>query len=159
MGQPCTVCTVSYLSYPKRNQVKMLVYIYWHLWREIFPHSCFPHMRTQLCFRKKVRFFIKLTIFFILTTGDLYIKQSTFSECSLKIKVWWPWMFFVVLVTSAVICKQNLLHGNWFFNIFKTTNPMMVVENMSESTYEVLQISWKRTTSKWPLQFSKAILF
>ena len=69
-------------------------------------------MRTQFCFRKKVSFFIKLTIFFILTAKDLYIKQSTFSECSLKIKVWSPWVFFVVLVPSAVICKQNILHGN-----------------------------------------------
>ena len=77
--------------------------------RNISAQFC---MRTQLCFQKKVRFFIKLTIFFILTTGDLYIKQSTFSECSLKIKVWSPWMLFVVLVTSAVICKQNILHGN-----------------------------------------------
>ena len=63
-------------------------------------------MRTQPSFRKKQQ-----ALFFILTTRDIYTKQSTFSERSVNIKVRSPWIFFAVLHTLVVTWKQRLLHG------------------------------------------------
>ena len=42
-------------------------------------------------------------------------------------------------------------------DFFTTTNAMMLTETILESTYKVLQSSWKRMTLKQPAQFWKAV--
>ena len=60
--------------------------------------------------------FLEKTVFsynnnlFVLTTIDIYTKLLTFSETSIKVKVSLAWTFFQILLTSAVTCKQGLLH-------------------------------------------------
>ena len=61
---------------------------------------------------QKVQAFLKLITFSISTTGDIYAKLLTFSKSSVKRKVKSASTFFVILLTSAVICKQRLLLGN-----------------------------------------------
>ena len=72
---------------------------------------------SQLCMRKqpppqKVQAFLKLITFSISTTVDIYSKLLTLSKSSVKRKVKSASTFFVILLTSAVICKQRLLLGN-----------------------------------------------
>ena len=45
-----------------------------------------------------------------MTTIDIYTKLLTFSETSIKVKVSLAWTFLQILLTSAVTCKQGLLH-------------------------------------------------
>ena len=60
--------------------------------------------------------FLEKTVFsynnnlFVLTTIDIYTKLLTFSETSIKVKVSLAWTFLQILLTSAVTCKQGLLH-------------------------------------------------
>ena len=65
-------------------------------------------------------------------------------------------LFVVLLVTSAVICKQKLLHGKEtvLYNIFKTTNDVMkLTDTILKGIYKVLQSSCKSITLKEPVQF------
>ena len=81
------------------------------------------------------------------------------SESSIKIKVKLHGALFVVLLTSAVIYKQRLLHGTSLYNIFKTANALTLARSSLESPYKVLQCSWKGIIFKQPVQFSKAVQF
>ena len=55
---------------------------------------------------------MKLTIFFISRTKQIYAKTLTVSENAFKTKVMSPWAPFEILLTSVVICKQIILHEN-----------------------------------------------
>ena len=55
---------------------------------------------------------MKLIIFFISRTKHIYTKPLTASKSILKIKLMSRWTLFENLFTSAVICKQRLLHEN-----------------------------------------------
>ena len=68
------------------------------------------------------------------------MKPATFfissTESSIKIKVRSHGTLFLILLTSAVICKQRLLR---LCNIFKTANAITLSKTVLESPYEVLQ--------------------
>ena len=108
---------------------------------------------------KKKTDFLTLTICFISATRDIYTKLLIFSESPVKIEVSSARTFFVILLTSAVICKQRFWMETKLCNIFKTTNTITVTETVIKSTYKVLDSSWKRITLKRPKQFWKAVLF
>ena len=55
---------------------------------------------------------MKLATFFILSTTHIFTKLLTVSESSIKIEVRSDLTLFVILLISAVICKQKLLDGN-----------------------------------------------
>ena len=55
---------------------------------------------------------MKLTTFFITRTRRILIKLFGVSESPIKIKIRSLGTLFVILLTSAVICKQSLLHEN-----------------------------------------------
>ena len=86
----------------------MLNYIHLHLWFEISSHSC--ACAGSFNFAKK-QVFLKLTTFFI-TTRDIYTKFWKFYDSSVKIKVKLQRTFFVILLTSAVICNPRPFHEN-----------------------------------------------
>ena len=79
---------------------------------------------------------MKLITFFISRTKQIYAKTLTVSESAFKMKVMSPWTLFELLLTSAVICKQRLLHEN----IFKTKNTETLIKAISESPNKLLQI-------------------
>ena len=78
---------------------------------------------------------MKLITFFISRTKQIYAKTLTVSESAFKMKVMSPWTLFELLLTSAVICKQRLLHEN----IFKTKNTETLIKAISESPKKLLQ--------------------
>ena len=53
---------------------------------------------------------MKLTIFFISRSKQIYATTLTISESAFKMKVMPLWTHFELLLMSAVICKQRLLH-------------------------------------------------
>lgn len=53
---------------------------------------------------------MKVATFFISRTKQNYKTFLTASESTLKINIIIVWTPFEILVTSAVICKQKLLH-------------------------------------------------
>ena len=55
---------------------------------------------------------MKLATFFISSTRDILKKLLAVPESSIKIKAKLPLTLFVILLTSAVICKQRLLYDN-----------------------------------------------
>ena len=55
---------------------------------------------------------MKLARFFISNTRRIFTKLLALFESSIKIKVKLDLTLFGVLLTSAAICKQKLLHGN-----------------------------------------------
>ena len=55
---------------------------------------------------------MKLAAFFISRTKQNYQKSSTASESALKINFVLRWTLLGILLISAVICKQRLLHEN-----------------------------------------------
>ena len=55
---------------------------------------------------------MKLGKFFISSTRGIFTKPSGVSESSIEIKVRSHWIFFVILLTAPVVCKQRLLHGS-----------------------------------------------
>ena len=55
---------------------------------------------------------MKLETFFILSTRHIFRKLLSVSEISIKIQVRSHQTLFLILLTSAVICKQKLLYGN-----------------------------------------------
>ena len=123
----------------------------WNISSQLQEHisSHVPH------FWKKIGF-LTLTICFISATRDIYTKLLIFSEFPVKIEVRPAQTFFVILLTSAVICKQRFWMETKLCNIFKTTNTITLTETVIKSTYKVLDSSWKRTTLKRPEQFWKA---
>ena len=77
-----------------------------------YRHETFLHVYAILCslvFNKNV--FMKLVTFFISSTGRIFTKPLPFSEISIKIKVRSYGTLFVILLTSAVICKQRPMRG------------------------------------------------
>ena len=55
---------------------------------------------------------MKLTTFFISRTKHIYAKSLTVPDSAFKMFVMSDWTLFEVLLTSAVISKQRLLHKN-----------------------------------------------
>ena len=55
---------------------------------------------------------MKLTTFFVSKTKQIYEKALAVSESPFKMKVISAWMLLELLLTSAFICKQRLLHKN-----------------------------------------------
>ena len=55
---------------------------------------------------------MKLASLFIWSTRRILTKLLAVSESSIKIKVRLHLILFRILLTSAGICKQRLLHGN-----------------------------------------------
>ena len=84
---------------------------------------------------------MKLTTLSISTTGDIDPKLLRFSESSVKIKVKSHRTFFVIFLTSAVICKQRFYLESKLHNIFKTRNAIEVTKTILESTYTLVQSS------------------
>ena len=66
----------------------------------IFMESCLQWKRV----------FMKVATFFISSTRSICAKLLAASESSIKIKFRLHWRLFVILLTSAVTCKQRLLH-------------------------------------------------
>ena len=58
---------------------------------------------------------MKLAMFFISSTRLIFRKLISVSESFIKSKVTLHWAPFLILLTSAVICKQRLLHGSEIF--------------------------------------------
>ena len=55
---------------------------------------------------------MKLTTFFISKTKQIYAEILTVPESIFQIKAMLPRILFEILITSAVICKERLLHEN-----------------------------------------------
>ena len=71
----------------------------------MFPHFYAASFWIKTCFMRPAMFFT-LSIRHILT------KLLAVPESLIKIKVRSPRTLFIIPLTSAVICKQRLLHGN-----------------------------------------------
>ena len=56
--------------------------------------------------------FYETSYIFISSTRRIFTKLLAVSESSIKMKVRSHWTLFVILLTSAVICKQKRLPGN-----------------------------------------------
>ena len=54
---------------------------------------------------------MKLATFLTSSTGLVFTKLLGISESSIIITVRLHWALFLILLSSAVICKQRLLHG------------------------------------------------
>ena len=112
----------------------------------------FTHFYVALFFKKKC--FMKLATFFISSTKRIFTKLLSVSESSVKVKVGSHWAHFLILLTSAVICKQQIYMEMRLCNIFKTANSITLNKTISESLCEELQGLWKR-----PVQFPKNVQF
>ena len=55
---------------------------------------------------------MKLATFFISSSRRIFTKLLAVSESSIKIKVKFHLTLFEILLSTAVIYKQKLLHGN-----------------------------------------------
>ena len=55
---------------------------------------------------------MKVAAFFISKSKQIYTETLTVSEGKFKLKVKSAWILYEILVTSAVTCKQSLLHKN-----------------------------------------------
>ena len=55
---------------------------------------------------------MKLATFFMFSTRHTFTKLLAVSESSTKIKVRLNGTLFIILLNSAVICKQLFLYGN-----------------------------------------------
>ena len=102
---------------------------------------------------------MNLATFFVSWSWRILKKLLAVSESSVKIKVRLPWTFFVIFLTSAVICKQRILHGNEIAQYLQNYNVITLAQIILKSPYTVLQESQKETIFKQPVQFSKAIQF
>ena len=79
------------------------------------------------------------------------------SERTFKIKVRLRWTAFEILLTSAIICIQRVLHGNeivQYLQNYKVTNLAKVIQ---ESSYRVLQVTSKSKILKKSAYFLKAV--
>lgn len=156
-GKPGWIIRISLLLRTGiRNYVKILIHL--NIWSEIFPHdyAC----ASSLIFKKNklsYTIILKLTTFFFSNTRDVYRKLSTFSESSVKVKVTlYIFRNFAHVgsylqtktCTEAILCK-----------IIETTNAMTLTKTILESAFKVPQSSWKITTLKRPVQFSKEVPF
>ena len=74
--------------------------------------SCtLPHSYAQPHFRLEP-FYLNTPTFFLVRTIESYTKWMLDSKRTFKIKVRLPWTTFEILLTSAIICIQRVLHGN-----------------------------------------------
>lgn len=69
-------------------------------------------VHTQAALFPKIKSLFELTAVFVLTTTDIFTKLLTFSESSVEINVRLSQTFYVIFLSSAVICKQRFWHGN-----------------------------------------------
>ena len=53
---------------------------------------------------------MKLATFFMSSTRRIFTKLLGVSKSSVKIKIRLRWTLIIILLTSAVICKERLLH-------------------------------------------------
>ena len=102
---------------------------------------------------------MNLATFFVSWSWRILKKLLAVSESSVKIKVRLPWTFFVIFLTSAVICKQRILHGKEIVQYLQNYNVITLAQTILKSPYTVLQESRNETIFKQPVQFSKAIQF
>ena len=98
--------------------------------------------------------FMKLAIFFLSSTRHIFRNLLAVSESSRKIQVKLHWTLSLILLTSAVICKQRLWMKARLCNIFKTANAATLTKTLLESPDKVLQSSQKRTIFEQPVQRS-----
>ena len=81
---------------------------------------------------------MKLT-FFISRTKQIDVKAINISESTFKIEAISTWTLFEILLTSAVICKQRLLHENEIVQYLQNINTKTLSRVISESPYKLLQ--------------------
>ena len=62
---------------------------------------------------------MELRMFFILSTRRIFPKLVAISEILIKIKVKLHEALFIILLISAIICEQRLLHGNKIVQYFQ----------------------------------------
>ena len=95
--------------YPKRHPLQQLLLI------------CNPWLTSNKRFHTFLHFYAALfsikacfyeSVFFISATRRNFRKLLSVSESSIKVKVRLHWTLLLTLLTSVVICKQRLLHGN-----------------------------------------------
>ena len=85
---------------------------------------------------------MKLAKFCISSTRRISTKLLAISESSTKINIRLHLTLTVILFTSAVICKQRLLHGNEISQyLVITANAITLAKTILESPYKVLQDS------------------
>ena len=83
-------------------------------------YETFPHVHvflSSLVFNKTI--FYEIRNFLILSAKAIFIKVLSVSKSLMKIKVTLHWKLFVILLISAVISKQRLLHEKNRYKIFK----------------------------------------
>ena len=71
----------------------------------IVRHSYAVSLSTKVCLDK-------INNIFNSKTKVIYLNPLIVYKSKLKIKVMSPWKFFLIMLTSAVICKQRRLHEN-----------------------------------------------
>ena len=102
---------------------------------------------------------MKLTTFFISRTERIDIKTINISESTFKIKEISTWTLFKILLTSAVICKQRLLHENEIVQYLQNKNSKTLIKVILESPYKLQQTPSKTTTLRQPAHFLQAVQF
>ena len=90
---------------------------------------------------------MKLAMSFILNTRRAFTKLLAISETSIKIRVRLIGTLFVIFLTSAVICKEGLLHGNEIVQYLQNCKTITLAKTILESLHKVLQGSRKETNS------------
>ena len=103
-----------------------------------------------------IGFLWKQQRFFTWSTRCVLTKLWAVSESSLKIKVRLHWTLFVILL-QQLFENEDVLYG--LCNTFKTANAITLAKTVLVSPYKVMQVSWKGTIFKQPVQFSKAFQF
>ena len=76
---------------------------------------------------------VKLATFFILSIRRIFPKLLAISESSIKLKVRSHGTFFVILLTSGVICMQIFCIETRVYIVFKTANAITLVKIILES--------------------------
>ena len=106
---------------PNRQYVKKLNCVYIHLCRDMFLQSWV--WASSLISEKRQQVLLKLKTFYTSTTRDIYTKLLTFSESLVEVKM----TFFVILITSTVICNKDFcMKTRLSNNILKTTNVVLL---------------------------------
>ena len=82
---------------------------------------------------------MKLATSFISSTRRIFTKLLSVSESLIKIKVRLHQPLFLILLTSAVICKQRLLYGNEILRYLQNCKCYKVEQDIFRSPYEDLQ--------------------
>lgn len=82
-----------------------------------------------------------------------YTKPLNVFKSKLQIKVISHWILFKILLTSAMIFKQDIFAWKRDCNVIKTTNPMTLIKNILESLFKVLWTSRKNNYPKTTCTF------